>query len=214
MRISVLTPTIRPKGLEPLQESLRKQTLQDFEWLVEMGLPWRGHDLNVAMNRMLTRARGEIIVSLQDWCKITPNALEKIDDLHRMTEKTAFTYPVLKVDTFQDEHYRGDWRPNKNDFIPYYQWETDFASAPRQMFFEIGGYDEDMDQGWSWDNVNVAHRAKMAGYAFRCYPFIQAIVWDHDKFEKHPFRGKNENVERIKKKQVEFEKGNWKLRYL
>jgi len=213
-RISIVTPTIRPTGLLPLMESMERQTFQDFEWLVEIGLPYRGHDLNASMNKMLRRAKGDIIVSAQDWMKLQGNALEKIDELHRMTDKTAFTYPVLKVDEFDDEHLRGDWRPNKNDFIPYYQWETDFASAPKEMFFDIGGYDEEMDQGWSWDNVNVAHRAKMAGYTFRCYPFIPAIVWDHDKFEEHPFRGKNENGERIKKKQLEFEAGNWKLKYL
>lgn len=212
--ISVLTPSIRPAGLTPVMESLEVQTTQDFEWLVEIGKPWVGHDLNAAMNRLLRRAKGETVVILQDYIRIPDDALERIADLHRMTEKTCFTYPVLKVDNWDDDNLRGDWRPHKNDFIPYFQWETDFASAPLQAFKDVGGYDEDFDQGWSWDNVNIAHRMKMAGYSFRCYPFIPAKAWDHDKFIKHPFRGKKENGDLSKQKSILIEQGQYKLNYL
>lgn len=213
-KVSVLTPFIRIDGLKPVKASLASQTNQDFEWLVEAGMPWRGHDLNAAMNRMLKRATGDIILIIQDHIKVPEDTIEKIQELHRMSEKTCFTYPVLKCDKFTDTKLRGDWRPEKNDFIPHYQWETDFASAPRQAFLDVGGYDEEFDKGWSWDNVNIAHRMKMAGYGFRCYPFLPALAWDHDKFEKHPFRGKQENGELSQQKSVDIEKGDWKLKYL
>ena len=34
MKISVITPSIRPEGLKILQECLAQQTFKDFEWLV------------------------------------------------------------------------------------------------------------------------------------------------------------------------------------
>lgn len=34
MKISVLTPSIRPEGLKIVEESLAKQTIKDFEWLI------------------------------------------------------------------------------------------------------------------------------------------------------------------------------------
>jgi hypothetical protein len=72
MKISVLTPSIRPQGLAITQQCLTEQTFTDFEWLTEIGLPNRGHDLNSAYNRMLKRANGELVVSLQDYIKVRP----------------------------------------------------------------------------------------------------------------------------------------------
>lgn len=211
--ISVLTPTIRPKGLDAVQESLEAQEYQDFEWLVEVGLPSKGCDLNAAMNRMLRRAKGDIIVSWQDWITCPPATLGRIAEFHRMSEMTAFTYPVAKYD-FNFEAGRFDWRQNTNGPIPYHQWETDLASAPKQMFLDIGGYDEEFDKGWSWDNVNVGHRARMAGYHFRCCPIVFGRAWDHDKTVPHPFRGKTENGDLSALKSVDIAKGEWKLKYL
>jgi len=31
---------------------------------------------------------------------------------------------------------------------------------------ELGGFDEEYDNGWSWDNVNLAERASMLGCRF------------------------------------------------
>ena len=84
MKISVLTPSIRPDGLEVLQKSLERQTFQNFEWLVEIGMPKRGCDLSASLNRMLRRAEGEIIVMVQDYIKIPNHSLEEIDcGIHR-----------------------------------------------------------------------------------------------------------------------------------
>ena len=77
--ISVLCPTIRPEGLKVFMESLENQTFDSFEVLVELGLPKKfGCDLSASLNRMLRRAKGDIIVMLQDYIKIPDNALEEI----------------------------------------------------------------------------------------------------------------------------------------
>jgi type VI protein secretion system component VasK len=31
---------------------------------------------------------------------------------------------------------------------------------------QLGGFEEELDNGWSWDNVNVAERAAMLGCSF------------------------------------------------
>ena len=212
--ISILTPSIRPEGLRDVMESLERQTVQDFEWLVEIGTPWRGHDLSRAMNRMLRRAKGDLIVIHQDYIRSPDKALERVLEAHRLSPRTLYTYPVSKTHASYADLKR-DWRSQTDGEIPYYQWETDFASAPRQAFLDVGGYDEEFDQGWSWENANLAHRASKAGYLFRCDQELECVAWDHDAEMTHPFRGKNENQERNKQKSLEIElDGKWKLNYL
>jgi hypothetical protein len=50
MKISVISVSIRPKGLEITQKCLAKQIFQDFEWITELSVPEKGHDLNKAYN--------------------------------------------------------------------------------------------------------------------------------------------------------------------
>ena len=66
MKISVITPSIRPEGLKIVRECLLNQTFKDFEWLVDIN--WTGkHDLNASFNRLIRRASGELIVFYQDY---------------------------------------------------------------------------------------------------------------------------------------------------
>ncbi len=81
-----------------------------FEWLTDIN--WTGkHDLNKAYNRLIKRAKGELIVSLQDYTKIEPDALQRLWDAYQKEPDTFFTCPVGKVD---NEEYQGipkwDWR--------------------------------------------------------------------------------------------------------
>jgi hypothetical protein len=187
-KISILTTSIRPKGLEIVRESLLKQGFRDFEWLVELN--WTGkHDLNQSYNRLIKRASGELIVSLQDYIKIEPDALQKLWEAHQSHPDTFFTCPVGKVD---NEAYEGtpkwDWRVNKDAIMDWRMWEIDFGACPKEALYKIGGFDEEIDTHWSMDNVNVGCRAELAGYKFKCLPDIRGIAFDHDAFIKHPFR--------------------------
>lgn len=193
MKISVLTPSIRPLGLEIVRIGLLKQTFTDFEWIVEIGLGT--HDLNAAYNRMLRRAKGELVVSLQDYSLIRPDYLEKWWEAYLQNTDTFMTAPVGKVD---DLNYasqpRWDWRAYRNDETKNIRpcepetWEIDNAAAPLQALKEIGGFDEALDGIWSSDNVNVACRAQLAGYKFACLFNNPVLAYDHDKFMEHPFR--------------------------
>jgi hypothetical protein len=198
-KISVLTPSIRPSGLAINMESLANQTFKDFEWLVEVGIPHRGHDLNASYNRLLKRAKGELIVSMQDWIKAPPDYLQKFWDAYQKFPNVFWTSPVGKVDDLGDiSSPRWDWRAWINDKEENKEmiegrwdcWEIDSGSAPLSALKEIGGFDEELDKYWSSDNVNVGCRAELAGYQFKNLFYNPVVVWDHDKFTKHPFREK------------------------
>jgi glycosyltransferase involved in cell wall biosynthesis len=91
MKISVVTPTIRPQYLNLTYECLKKQTFKNFEWLVDIDFPSDRFLLPKAMNRLLKRSQGEIIVHLQDCIKIPENFLEHV---YNSYNGDFVTYPV------------------------------------------------------------------------------------------------------------------------
>lgn len=211
--ISVLTPSIRPEYLKITQECLERQTFQNFEWLVEIGRRNQGFTLPSDMNKMLKRAKGDRIVSLQDCIKINDDALERIDNL----SNELWTFPVGQVDDFITQEPEWDWRKTYTDgeLPDAHYWETDFGCAPRQAFFDVGGYDEDFNNGWSWDNVEIARRMYRAGYKGYCDPTIIGVALRHDKFTAHPFRTKRElNDKRADASKYRCDRGEYVLNYL
>ncbi len=208
MLISVITPSIRPLGLIDTQNSLAKQTFKDFEWLVEMGIPEKGHDLNSAYNRMLRRAKGELIVSLQDFITVEETYLQDYWDAYQKNPDTFFTNPVGKI---QDTGIIFDWREHPEAVMDWNRWEIDSGAAPLAALMKIGGFDEALDEFWSSDNVSVGHRAKMYGFKFMNLPHIKAIAIDHDAIIDHPFRKNynpdfnNERMGQIEREEIKIE---------
>lgn len=194
MKISIITTSIRPLGLDIIRTGLLKQTLKDFEWLVEINSSGT-HDLNSAYNRALSRAQGELMVSLQDYILIRPDFLQKWWDAYTANPTSFMTAPVGKVD---DLNYSSkpvwDWRAFRNDenttirSCEWNCWEIDNGAAPMSALKAIGGFDEALDGHWSADNVNVGCRAQLAGYDFKCLFDNPVLVWDHDAHMSHPFR--------------------------
>lgn len=197
IKISVITPTIRCEGLDIIQKCLAQQTFKDFEWLVEIGLK-QEHDLNKAFNKMLRRAKGELVVFLEDYTSVPPDYLEKWWNAYQQYPDTFFTAPLGKVDNLDyAPPANWDWRawkhkPEDGEFLPcdWNCWEIDNGACPLKAIKEIGGFDEELDRYWSCDNVNVGCRAQLAGYKFMNYFGNPAIAYDHDAFIKHPFREK------------------------
>lgn len=183
-KISVISLSIRPEGLKQVRDALLKQTLKDFEWLVEVN--WTGEvDFNASMNRALKRAQGELVVSVQDFITLPPNGLELFWNAHK--EKPAFyTAPVGQ--TLDDKDITWDWRVHRNTECSWQEWEIDYGSAPLQALKDIGGFDEELDKAWGFDNVNVGLRAQLAGYDFGCLKENRAIALRHDDLMEHPFR--------------------------
>lgn len=215
MKISVLTPTIRPQYLELTQKTLEAQTFQDFEWLVEVALHSPQFTLPRDMNKMLSRATGDIIVSLQDCIEIPTDALEIIAALDHT--KTAYTYPVGKKHVVFNDQINYDWRYHLADGkeLTPERWELDLGSASRDFFYNIGGYDEEYCNGWSFDNVDVGLRGAAAGYEFRLAHDPIGIAVDHDALIKHPHRQTLPmNSMLAQNTRLRAEAGDFKLNYL
>lgn len=207
--ISVLTPSIRPEFLHITQECLERQTFQDFEWLTELGLRNRGFTLPSDLNKMLKRAKGERIVMLQDCIRITDDALELINAL----PNEMYTFPVGQEENLNIEW---DWREKfTGELLGPHYWEADYACAPTQAFFDVGGYDEDFNKGWSWDNVEVARRIYRTGRKAYCEPSIKGIAIKHDSLRPHPFRNTREsNEKRADESKYRCDRGDYILSYL
>lgn len=213
-KITVISVSIRPAGLEITQKCLKEQTFQDFEWIQEISIPEKGHDLNKAYNRALKRSSGELIVSLQDYIKVTPQYLEKFWKAYQENPKTFFTAPVGKSqkDDFSGE-IKWDWRAFKDASPKWMHWEIDSGAAPLKALKELGGFDEELDGHWSCDNLSVGFRANLAGYSFMNVFDNPGIAYDHDAFIPHPFRNKfDPNFNAYRMKQVEM--GELKIDYL
>lgn len=187
--ISVLTPTIRgDEGLAFPKESLEKQTFKDFEWLIEKHNPNNPPDFNQAMNRMIRKSKGELIVILQDFIKIKKEGLQMFWEAYNKIPQVFITAPVGK--TSDGECIEWDWREHKSneEDLDFSEWEIDWACCPKKLIVEIGGFDEELDKYWGFDNVNVGDRINMAGYKIRNLKENKAISLDHNKFINHPYQ--------------------------
>lgn len=208
-KITVVTPSIRPQYLGITFECLKRQTFKDFEWLIDVDMPSDKFLLPKAMNRLIKRAQGEIIVHLQDCIEIPENFLEHVNNSYN---GDFVTYPVGKRN---GDNIEWDWRKNNNRELTPNEWEADLAVCPKKALFDIGGYDEAFCDGWSWDNVEVAHRASAAGYKFRCDNTVAGVAIDHDKELKHPFRGVLKNNDwRARETEMLCRIGDYKKDYL
>lgn len=193
IKISVVTPTIRPESLAQMRDCLKGQTFKDFEWLVDINVTGK-HDLNAAFNRLINRSKGELIVFYEDYTKILPDGLERFWKAYQENPNTLFTAPLGKVRDWTDKPH-WDWRanhkPEEGDYTSC-RWDTcelDWGAIPKKILVDIGGFDEELDANWSCDNVNVGCRADLAGCKFLCVFSNPAIAIDHDAFIPHPFRG-------------------------
>lgn len=211
--ISVITPSIRSKGVKVVEESLKEQTFRDFEWVLELSEPKDKCDLCQKLNRALKRSKGKWIVMWQDYIKAPPDGLAKFLEV---ADEKKFISGAMGV-TLDWKDIKWDWRVHRERMseLPYYEWEADWAIAPRTAFYELGGYDEEYDEYWSMENVNLAFRAQKLGYKFFVLPDNKAIQFAHDKKEKHPFRHKwNPKFHQYKIRRIDMGTLPIKLKYL
>lgn len=202
-KVSVLTVTKRPfsQWLSFNVSSLQGQTFQDFEWIIV----WEGEEappsnlnqypglegkvfvynapervdlsnLNRSLNEGLRHCEGEFVVFYQDFIVLAPDCIEKLVGL--ADEKTFVTTASRNPDGQLDIRYSGSNKPRPCE--PR-EWEANIAIAPLAAIKELGGFDESYDQGWSWDNVNLAERAALVGCNFIIDESNQPQLFPHEK---------------------------------
>ena len=186
VRVSIITPSIREKGLDVIRESLLNQTFTDWEWIVCS--PFKVEDaiwvhdnfdggywsLNRCYNALFKKAQGEIIITWQDFIWLPPDALEKMvravemtggvvsgigDQYGRLNEDTG--KPEVKIwdDPRKTDKYGSLYECHPNDI------EFNFAGFPRKIPFAVGGFDEHLDfLGFGGDQLQFMERVDELGY--------------------------------------------------
>lgn len=112
IKVSCITPSVRPKTLEIVANSLSKQTFKDFDWLIcgpeknrklvkevignifpykylgnphlKKGMFW---DLNYSYNKLIKDSSGELLISWQDSIYAKPDAIQRFWDRYLETDK-------------------------------------------------------------------------------------------------------------------------------
>lgn len=197
INISIVTPSVRPDGIVLVDKSLSNQTYKNFEWLIcgpetlrkdfearikhnkyrylgnpplKKGMYW---DLNFSYNRMFKKAKGELIVSLQDNIWIPPNGLSKFWYAYKQTGGAISgvgdqylrlgEYGKPEVKVWEDPRKRSDlgdlYKCMPND----HEWN--WGCFPKEAIFKIGGMDEELDfLGVGGDQLQAMERMFEAGY--------------------------------------------------
>ncbi len=210
MKITVVTPSIRPGGLEIVAKSLTRQDFRDFEWLLGTpfvpkldvdGIPnfkWikddfkRGYwSLNRIYNKMFKEAKGEIIVTLQDWIWVSPDGLQKfidaLADLNGEGIVSGVGDQYERMGDFQPEiKIWSDPRKNTDQGTFYECYPNDaewnWCAFPKKYIFDIGGMDEKLDfLGYGGDQLQVSERWDALGYKTYLDQMNESYTVRHDR---------------------------------
>jgi len=218
--ISVITPTVRVEGLKLVAQALQEQTFTDFEWLVGSpreimtgmlrpkarfvkdppkpeGYFW---SLNRGYNELIRQAKGELIVSWQDWTYADPEALEKFWFYFTHGHDKTLISGVgnkYKDDTWKEIVWKDPReRSDQGSFYPC-MWtdvEFNFCSVPKAAFYAVGGFDEELDRWAGMDHISVQERLLDAkGWEFYLDQTNKSYSLEHGRLpewdEKHNLKG-------------------------
>ena len=176
--ISIVTVTKRTGWEEIAEESLLKQTYKDFEYIVVTEEPLhftklspkvvqapkktRISNLNASNNEALRHCNGEYVIFYQDFIVLESDTIEKLVAL--ATPDTLVT-TLTRNPEGDEEDPRYLWIDGPRPCLPG-EWEENVGLVSMKVLKELGGYDEEYDNAWAWNNVNVAERAEMLGCKF------------------------------------------------
>lgn len=205
MKISVLCVTNRNGAIKYFKEQLNKQTFKDFEVIIandseddggfkprqkKKGDVW---NLNKAYNDCLDRAKGELLVFLQDFIWIQANGLQRFWDIYQLYPDALITgcghkyEQDLKTINEVDNRCFGEKRLEK---CHWSNWEMNWSSCPRAI---MPRFDEEMDKNYGGENIYIAKTANKDVYIDRlneCKGLSQEICggrpknWEEKHFNK------------------------------
>lgn len=174
---SVLTVTKREGWERVAEESIQRQTIQPDKWVVVTETNCliakvlsvvlfapekkRASNLNASLNEGLRHIDTDYVIFYQDFIELAPDCFERLLSLAR--PNTFVTTCTPNYDGSDDGRYLGADRPRP---CQPQEWEANVAIAPMEVIRKLGGFDERLDDGWSWDNVLLAEKAYMLGCKF------------------------------------------------
>lgn len=229
IKISILTPCVRPEGLEIVKKALDNQKFRNFEWLIGSKFnpnigKWISDDfsdgfwsLNRIYTKMIKEAKGELIVSWQDFTWADEKTLDKFWYCYELEPNTLVS---AVGDKYTDETWQNKtWtdprkRKDLGNFYPCYpsDIEWNLNSCPKEALDKIGYFDDEMDFiGLGMDGYGVNERIDtLGGYDFKLNQSIESFSIGH---------GRSDNWEKdnlihggyIKRKKELIDKGQWPI---
>jgi hypothetical protein len=163
---SCLTVSKRQGWQARAAEQVHAQTAQPKQWIIiQEGVnapkKVRASNLNASLNAGLRQVKAEYVIFYQDFIDLPKDCFKKL--LFLADEKTFVTTATINDDGSDDARYTGTDEVRR---IRPEQWEANVSIAPMKVLKELGGFEEELDNGWSWDNVHLAQRAAMLGCKF------------------------------------------------
>jgi len=205
MKVSIVTPTIRKEGLKVIQQSLKRQTFTDYEWLIgskfDPEIPeavWVKDEfeggfwtLNRIYNELFRRAKGELIITWQDWIWVNPDGIEKfvvaaknhpnavITGVGDQYEKIGkYGKPEVKIwsDPRKTEKNGSFYECYPNDA------EWNWCLIPKCLLVSVGGMDEQLDYlGYGGDQLQVVTRLDAVKTPFYIDQTNESYTIRHDR---------------------------------
>lgn len=199
-----------------VQKALRQQTFTDFEWVIgspsdpttkiphvyvqdppkKEGDYWT---IYKCYNAMVSKAKGELLISWQDFTYAKPDTLERLWGHYVDEPKTLVSVVGNKyaddtwvVKTWQD--------PRENtthgSFYPCYfnDIEWNLCAVPKAAIYSVGGFDEDLDKYSSLCGLDILARLNFqGGWDFKLDQSIKTYSTEHGRLpqwdENSPFNG-------------------------
>jgi hypothetical protein len=221
IKISILTPSVRPDGLKLVERALKRQTFKNWEWVVVSPVGEKPKDLYWTVyrdyNRGIRQCRGELIISWQDYTSASPDALQRFWEHFKSEPKTIVSGVGNKYsdDTFVVETWHDPRIKNGVSFRECnpLDIELNFSAFPKQAFYDVGGFDEYLDRYSSLCGVDVLDRLNLiGGWKFKIDESIRSFSFEHGRLplweENSPLYGIYDEY----RKKYEFD--NPRLNYL
>jgi len=145
----------------------------------------RPYGIANANNTAIHEAEGDLLVWLQDFIEMPKDGLQRYWDLYEekgnclftgVDDRVNTTKPVDtedKIDIFKGKGYKilnTDWQ-NKRVYSKGqwkttnpYDFEMNYAAIPAYLIHDMGGFFEEFDEGFGYDNTQIALRAMVLGY--------------------------------------------------
>src|SRR3990167_7048714 len=192
MKISVVTPSVRPGGLDIVKKCLEAQDFprEEFEWLVCSPFEYSGADkwikerkkkagdfynLNKSFNDLFRVARGDLIISITDMTWFPPDTLSNFW-LHHEANPVACVSGIGHKYSDVDESgmpINMFWRDPRlrEDYGSFWEinpidLELMLTSIPTQGIYAVGGVQEEMDRYAALSEKMLAIRLDKLGYKF------------------------------------------------
>ena len=201
------------------------------------GMFW---NLSASLNAGVRAAKGELIVLLQDYIWVPKEGLARYVEKAIQEPKGLisgvghqYEFPAYNDDPTGAYSIWKDWpgepsgektftdprmeRPGFYLCNPV-EWEANWSCFRKEVWETIGGFDEEFDAGWGYDNVNFSERAQLAGYHLFLDTHNEVKCYSHiNIFKEQKVRDAAPNNQKMwYKKYMDLDRGMapWKLNYL